>query len=106
MQVGGCCLQLARNKQLDSFFVRDLNKEPQGWAAADCSFNAVTCCVSVQYLEKPELVFAEIYRVLKPGGVCIITFSNRLYFQKGECCWQLEGWWLIFVAPSAVHEGG
>lgn len=37
--------ELARNKQLDSFFVRDLNTEPDGWAVADNSFDAVTCCV-------------------------------------------------------------
>lgn len=78
------CLQLARNRQLDSFFVRNLNEEPTGWAAKDASFDAVVCCVSVQYLQSPEKVFAEIYRVLKPGGVCIMTFSNRLYFTKGR----------------------
>lgn len=77
-------LQLARNKQLDSFFVRDLNREPDGWAAGDASFGAVLCCVSVQYLQYPEKVFAEIYRVLKPGGVCIISFSHRLYYTKGK----------------------
>jgi SAM-dependent methyltransferase len=37
---------------------------------------------SVQYMQQPELVFAEIYRVLKPGGVCIMTFSNRMFFTK------------------------
>jgi SAM-dependent methyltransferase len=63
--------------------VRDLNREPDGWAAADASFNAVLCCVSVQYLQQPERVFSEIYRVLKPQGVCIISFSNRLYSTKG-----------------------
>lgn len=76
-------LQLGRNKQLDTFFIRDLNKEPDNWTAAEGSYDAVLCCVSIQYLQNPEKVFAEIYRVLKPGGVCIITFSNRLYFTKG-----------------------
>ena len=37
--------ELARNKQLDSFWVRDLNEDPEGWAAADDSFDAVICCV-------------------------------------------------------------
>ena len=31
---------------------------------------------------QPEKVFAEIYRVLKPGGSCIMTFSNRLFYDK------------------------
>ncbi len=44
--------QLARNKRLDSFFVRDLNAEPDGWALPERSFDAVLCCVSVQYLQQ------------------------------------------------------
>jgi ubiquinone/menaquinone biosynthesis C-methylase UbiE len=50
--------------------------------ASDCSFDAVLICVSVQYLQQPEKVFAEIYRVLKPGGVCIVSFSNRMFYEK------------------------
>jgi hypothetical protein len=37
--------ELAKNKQMDSFFVRDLNQEPDGWAMADQSVDAVVCCV-------------------------------------------------------------
>ena len=33
---------------------------------------------------QPEKVFAEIYRVLKPGGSCIVTFSNRLFYDKAS----------------------
>lgn len=84
-------VELQKNSQLDSFFVRDLNREPEGWAAADASFDAVTCCVSVQYLQQPEKVFSEIYRVLKPQGVCIITFSNRLYSTKAIKAWRDMG---------------
>ncbi len=32
--------ELARNKQLDSFFVRNLNKEPDGWALESGTFDA------------------------------------------------------------------
>lgn len=37
---------------------------------------------SVQYLQYPEKVVAEIYRVLKPGGIAIFSFSNRMFFTK------------------------
>ncbi len=37
--------ELARNPRLTDFFVRDLNADPDGWAAADASFDAVVCCV-------------------------------------------------------------
>jgi SAM-dependent methyltransferase len=43
---------------------------------------------SVQYMQQPEKVFAEIYRVLKPGGVCIVTFSNRLFYDKAIAAWR------------------
>lgn len=37
--------ELARNPRLDTFFVRDLNVAPTGWALQDNSFDAVICCV-------------------------------------------------------------
>lgn len=40
-------------------------------------------------LLQPEQVFAEIYRVLKPGGFCIVTFSNRLYYNKASTAMML-----------------
>jgi SAM-dependent methyltransferase len=80
--------ELARNPVLDSWFVRDLNTEPDGWALADQSFDAVLCCCSVQYMQQPERVFAEIYRVLKPGGVVIISFTNRLFYEKAVAAWR------------------
>ena len=49
---------------------------------------SLVCLCSVQYLEQPEQVFAEIYRVLAPGGACIITFSNRLYYEKAIAAWR------------------
>ncbi len=43
---------------------------------------------SVQYLQQPEAVFAEVYRVLKPGGVAIFTFSNRMFYDKAINAWR------------------
>eukprot|EP00238_Polyblepharides_amylifera_P007201 CAMPEP_0196580920 /NCGR_PEP_ID=MMETSP1081-20130531/31526_1 /TAXON_ID=36882 /ORGANISM="Pyramimonas amylifera, Strain CCMP720" /LENGTH=307 /DNA_ID=CAMNT_0041900957 /DNA_START=75 /DNA_END=998 /DNA_ORIENTATION=- len=80
-------VELSRNQQLDTFFVRDLNSSP-GLAARDQTFDAVICCVSVQYLQYPEQIFQEIYRVLKPGGVCIVAFSNRLFYEKAVSAWR------------------
>lgn len=64
-----------------SSYRQNLNEEPE-LKAKDGTFDAVVCCVSVQYMQYPERVFAEIYRVLKPGGVCIMSFSNRMFYQK------------------------
>ncbi len=80
-------LQMKRNRQLNRFFIRDFNKDPSNWAEKVNTFDAVVCCVSVQYMQQPERVFAEIHRVLKPGGVCIMTFSSRLFYSKA-----IQGW--------------
>jgi SAM-dependent methyltransferase len=80
--------ELAANKRLSKFFVRNLNKEPDDWALLDCSCDAVLIACSIQYLQQPERVFAEIYRVLKPGGVCIVTFTNRMFYEKAIAAWR------------------
>jgi SAM-dependent methyltransferase len=81
--------ELMKNPRLDSFFVKNLNAEDaDGFAAADQSFDAVLCCVSVQYLQRPEAVFAEVFRVLKPGGCFIVSFSNRMFYEKALAAWR------------------
>ncbi|XP_062105585.1 uncharacterized protein LOC133817179 [Humulus lupulus] len=79
--------ELSKNPQLDYFFVKDLN-EDQKFEMEDGSFDAVLCTVSVQYLQQPEKVFAEVFRVLKPGGVFIVSFSNRMFYEKAVSAWR------------------
>eukprot|EP00850_Spirogloea_muscicola_P001605 SM000006S19370 [mRNA] locus=s6:338865:340151:- [translate_table: standard] len=69
--------ELARNPRLGRSFVQDLNKDPQLREAADCSIDAALCALSVQYLQQPEAVFAEVYRTLRPGGVLIAIAAWR-----------------------------
>jgi len=79
--------ELGRNPQMDHYFVQDLNENPQ-LPLNDQDFDAVLNAVSVQYLQYPEAVFTEIYRILKPGGVAIISFSNRMFYQKAIQAWR------------------
>ena len=79
--------ELARNPRLDRFFIQNLN-ENQILPLDDRSFDAVLITVSVQYLQHPEAVFAEIHRVLKPEGVAIVSFSNRMFYQKAIQAWR------------------
>ncbi|MEL6262969.1 MAG: class I SAM-dependent methyltransferase [Cyanobacteria bacterium J06626_6] len=79
--------ELARNKQLDHYFVQNLNKN-QTLPLESQSFDAVINTVSVQYLQYPEAVFTEMYRVLKPGGIAIVSFSNRMFYQKAIALWR------------------
>ncbi|EHC18030.1 class I SAM-dependent methyltransferase [Fischerella thermalis] len=79
--------ELAHNPRLNHYFVQDLNENPR-LPLPDQEFDAVLNCVSVQYLQYPEAVFSEIYRVLKPGGIAIISFSNRMFYQKAIQAWR------------------
>lgn len=79
--------ELQANPRLDHYFLQDLN-QTQLLPFADHSFDAVLNAVSVQYLQYPEAVFAEIRRVLKPGGVAIVSFSNRMFYQKAIQAWR------------------
>lgn len=79
--------ELAKNPQLNHYFVQNLNEQAL-LPLEDQSFDAVLNTVSVQYLQYPEAVFAEIYRILKPGGIAIISFSNRMFYQKAIAAWR------------------
>ena len=50
--------ELAANDAAGEWLVHDLNTDPV-LPFADASFDAVTCCVSVDYLTRPLEVFAE-----------------------------------------------
>ena len=78
--------ELAANAMADEWSVADLNRDPV-LAYADASFDAVTCAVSVDYLSRPLEVFAEVARVLRPGGPFVCTFSNRCFPTKA-----IRGW--------------
>lgn len=79
--------ELAKNPRLDSYFVQDLNAHPK-LPLEDASFDAVLITVSVQYLQYPEAIFAELYRILRPDGLVIVSFSNRMFYQKAIAAWR------------------
>ncbi len=79
-------LELARNPMAHDRVVHDLNADPR-LPFADASFDAVVCCVSVDYLVRPIEVFDEVARVLRPGGPFVCTFSNRLFPTKAIAGW-------------------
>ena len=79
--------ELAKNPQLDHYFVQNLNQNPK-LPLKDADFDAVLITVSIQYLQYPEAILSEIYRILKPNGVVIISFSNRMFYQKAIAAWR------------------
>jgi ubiquinone/menaquinone biosynthesis C-methylase UbiE len=79
--------ELAANPRLTRWFVQDLNQNT-ALPLADAHFDAALCCVSVQYLQHPVEVFAEVRRVLKPGAPFIVSFSNRCFWTKAVSIWR------------------
>ena len=83
--------ELARNPILDRWFVRDLNADPPSstspLAFEDESLDAVVCCCSVQYFQYPEMVFADLRRALKPGGLLLVSFTNKAFWTKALSVW-------------------
>ena len=66
---------------------RPRSQRPTPLPFADASFDAVVCCVSVDYLTRPVEVFRDVARVLRPGGPFVCTFSNRCFPTKA-----IRGW--------------
>ena len=81
-------VELAANPRFARWFVQDLNRDPK-LPLDDASLDAVTICVSVQYLEQPVAVLSEVARVLRPGGVVVIAFSNRCFPTKAVMIWRM-----------------
>ncbi|WP_267641217.1 class I SAM-dependent methyltransferase [Haloarchaeobius amylolyticus] len=79
--------ELAENPRLDAYVVQNLNRK-QDLPFDDDSFDAVLCAVSVQYLQYPVPVFREFARVLRPGGILVVSFSNRTFWQKAIRAWR------------------
>ena len=78
--------EMADNPQLTDFRVHDLNAYPK-LPFEDNSFDIVIGTVSVEYLIHPDEVFADVARVLRPGGTFVLTFSNRWFPPKVIRIW-------------------
>ncbi|MFE8031926.1 methyltransferase domain-containing protein [Thiohalocapsa marina] len=79
--------ELAANAALDARVVHDLNRDPT-LPFDDSAFDAALCTVSVEYLVKPLEVFRELARVLRPGGLFVVTVSDRWFPPKAVRVWR------------------
>jgi len=80
-------IELEANSRLTNRVIHDLNRNTE-LPFDDKQFDAVLLTVSVEYLTRPFEVFADIARVLKPGGLLAVSFSNRWFPPKAIRIWK------------------
>lgn len=78
--------EMGDNPQLAERVVKDINSHPT-LPFPDASFDAVVCTVSFEYLTRPHEIVAEAKRVLKPGGMFVVTLSHRYFPPKVIQLW-------------------
>ena len=44
----------------------------------DAAFDAVACCEGIEHIENPWLVLREFRRILRPGGIAVISLPNTI----------------------------
>ena len=82
--------ELAANEAATTWLVHDLNVEPS-LPFDDGSFDAVTCCASVDYLTRPLDVFADVARVLRPGRRLRLHVLEPLLSHQGNSGMAVDG---------------
>ncbi len=87
--------ELAANPQAARWVVHDLNDDPR-LPFDDDTFDHAVCCVSVDYITRPVDVFTDLARVIRPSGLFVCTFSNRLFPTKA-----VRGW---LVSSDEAHQ--
>ncbi|MBI3881380.1 MAG: class I SAM-dependent methyltransferase [Verrucomicrobia bacterium] len=87
--------------------VADLNRQPLPYA--DGSFDLVTATEVFEHLERDRDVAREIFRVLRPGGACILSTPNILNLNSRlRFLW--FGFWRLFgplpMEGAKIHTTG
>jgi SAM-dependent methyltransferase len=79
--------EMASNPALSRIVVQDLNRTPD-LRFEDGAFDAVLCSGSLDLLVHPLELIRETARVLRPGGVCIVSFTDRMIQPKCVHAWR------------------
>jgi SAM-dependent methyltransferase len=79
--------ELKKNEKISRYLLHDINSDPK-LTFPENTFDVVLNTVSVDYMTKPISIFREVGRVLKPGGLFLVIFSNRMFPQKAVKVWR------------------
>ncbi len=80
-------VELEANSKLSAIVIHDLN-ENYNLPFDKNTFDVTINCVSVDYLIRPVDIFSEVGRVLRPDGIFILVFSNRMFPPKAVNIWK------------------
>ena len=98
--------ELEANPLLHERVVKDLNQR-SGLPWGPAQFDLAVCTASVEYLQQPLLVLRDLRRVLRPGGCCVLTFSDRWFPSKAIRLWsQLHPFERLGWALGLLREAG
>lgn len=79
--------ELEKNPVLTDRIEQDLNENPT-LDFPDDHFDVAVCTVSVEYATRPDALFSEVARTLRPGGTFLVIFSNRWFDPKVIRIWR------------------
>lgn len=79
--------ELRHNTALSEWVLHDVNAHPR-LPFDNETFDVVLNTVSVDYMTRPVEIFREVGRILKPGGLFLVIFSNRFFPQKVVRSWR------------------
>jgi SAM-dependent methyltransferase len=79
--------ELEKNKDLTEWVFHDINHDFHLPFQSEY-FDIVVNTVSVDYMTHPIDIFKEAGRILKPGGLFLVIFSNRMFLEKAVKVWR------------------
>lgn len=98
--------ELRANPRLTRHLVQDLNRDPR-LPFEDGAFDVALCALSVEYLIDPLAVLREARRVLRPGGLCVLTVSQRWFPGKAIALWaELHPYERLGFLTALLHAAG
>jgi SAM-dependent methyltransferase len=78
---------MQENPMLSERIIQDLGEDPR-FPYDDQSFDVALSTAAIPYLTRPLEVLAEVARILKPGGLLLVVFDNRLREQRAVKVWR------------------
>ncbi|MEB3308162.1 MAG: methyltransferase domain-containing protein [Cyanobacteriota bacterium] len=78
--------ELKANSRLDRHWIQNLNVD-QRLPLEEASVDATLIVAGWQYLQYPEAIASELWRISRPGGQVMVSFSNRMFFTKAPQVW-------------------